>query len=149
MKKIIPKNKKYLVVVVSGYYDPIHTGHLEQIHLAKELAGKNGKLIVILNNDEQAILKKGKSFMIQEERRKIIEALRHVDAVYMSIDTDMSVCKSLEVLNPDIFAKGGDRIKGELLEDDICKKMKIKIVDGLGKKIQASSDLIKNWEEKK
>ena len=146
---MIPKNKKYLIVAVSGYYDPLHVGHLEQIHLAKQLAGKKGKLIVILNSDEQAILKKGKSFMIQEERRKILEALKDVDEVYMSIDTDMSVCKSLQVINPDIFAKGGDRAKGELLEDDICKKMKIKIVDGLGKKIQASSELIKNWEKKK
>jgi cytidyltransferase-like protein len=146
---MIPKNKKYLIVAVSGYYDPLHVGHLEQFKMAKELAGKKEKLIVILNNDEQASLKKGKVFMIQEERRKVIEAIKWVDEVYMSIDTDKSVCKSLQVINPDIFAKGGDRYKGELLEDDICKKMKIKVVDGLGGKIQASSTLLENWEKKK
>ena len=140
---------KGIRVAVSGYFNPVHVGHIEYFKLAKELAGKNGKLIVILNNDEQVILKGSKPFWTQEERRKIIEAIKYVDEVYMSIDTDESVCKSLTVVVPDIFAKGGDRFANEIPEAKICKKLKIKMVDGLGKKIQASSELIKKWEKKK
>ena len=136
-------------VAVSGYFDPLHVGHIEYFKLAKELAGQNGILIVILNNDEQAYLKKAKSFMPLEQRRKIIEAIRYVDEVYVSIDTDESVKKSLQVLKPDIFAKGGDRFINDIPEAAICKQFGIKMVDGLGKKIQASSDLVSNWETKK
>lgn len=138
-----------LRVAVSGYFDPLHIGHIEYFKLAKAIAGKKGKLIVIMNTDEQALKKKNKVFMPLEERRKVIEAIRYVDEVYVSIDTDESVCKSLEVVHPDIFAKGGDRFISEIPEAKICKKLKIKMMDNLGKKIQASSELIKNWEEKK
>ena len=142
------KNKS-LRVAVSGYFNPIHSGHIEYFTLAKELAGKNGKLIVILNNDEQIALKGSKPFWNLEERRKIIEAIKYVDEVYVSIDKDESVCKSLMVVAPDIFAKGGDRFANEVPEAKICKKLKIKMIDGLEKKIQASSELIKNWENKR
>ena len=137
-----------VIVASSGYFDPLHSGHLEYLRMAKELVGKEGKHIVILNSDEQAYLKKGRVFMCQEERKKILEALRFVDEVYISIDRDGSVCKSLQVIMPNIFAKGGDRFKGELLEDGVCKKNKIKIVDGLGNKIQSSSSILERWESK-
>lgn len=127
-------------VAVSGYFDPIHVGHIEYLQLAKGLAGENGKLIVILNNDKQAVLKKGKSFMPLEERKKILLALRYVDEVFISIDEDLTVCKSLEAVKPDIFAKGGDRFSYEIPEAEICKKLGIKIVDGLGEKVQSSSN---------
>lgn len=128
------------IVAVSGYFDPIHVGHIEYLKLAKELGGK---LIVILNNDEQAKLKKGKPFMPLEERKSILKAIKYVDEVFISIDNDKSVCKSLEAIKPDIFAKGGDRFSSEIPEAEICRKLGIKIVDGLGNKIQSSSDLIK------
>lgn len=132
-------------VAISGYFDPIHVGHLELIHLAKQLGDK---LIVILNNDAQAILKKGKPFMKQEERKKILKALRDVDEVFLSIDQDRTVCKSLEAVKPDIFAQGGDRNFGEVPETPICKEYNIEMVDGLGKKIQSSSELVsKSLEE--
>lgn len=79
-----------------------------------------------------------------EERKKILEALRDVDEVFVSIDEDETVCKSLEKLKPDIFAKGGDRFIGEVPETEICKKLGIKMVDRLGKKIQSS----RNFYEK-
>ena len=81
--------------------------------------------------------------MPQEERAKIIAAVRYVDEIFMSIDTDKSVCKSLEAIKPNIFAKGGDRFSNEIPESIVCNKYNIQIVDGLGDKIQSSSGLIK------
>jgi len=128
------------VVVVSGYFDPLHVGHIEYLKMAKSLGDK---LIVILNNDKQAELKKSKAFMPEQERKIILEALKMVDEVFLSIDEDVSVCKSLEFIKPNIFAKGGDRFNNEIPEREICNKLGIKMVDGLGNKIQSSSWLIK------
>jgi len=125
------------VVAVSGFFDPIHRGHIEYLQLAKRLGDK---LIVILNNDEQAILKKGKPFMPLDDRKAILQAIKYVDEVFISIDTDTSVCKSLQVVKPHIFAKGGDRFATEIPESTICKELGIKIVDGLGEKVQSSSN---------
>ena len=126
-----------IVVSASGYFDPLHVGHIEYLELSKQLGDK---LIVIINNDVQANLKKGKSFMKQQDRAKIISSLTCVDEVFISIDKDKTQCKSLEFLKPNIFANGGDRKNDEIPESDICKKLNIKIVDGLGKKIRSSSD---------
>ena len=134
------KEKKKIIVATCGYFDPLHAGHIELFEKAKKLGDK---LIVILNKDEQAILKKGFVFMPLEERKKIIEAIKFVDEIFISIDKDKSVCKSLEALKPDILAKGGDRTKDEIPEAKICEKLRIKIIDGLGEKIQSSSELIK------
>lgn len=135
---------KEIIVVASGYFDPLHAGHIEYLEKAKKLGDK---LIVILNNDEQAILKKGFVFMPLEERKKIIQSLKFVDEIFISIDKDRSVCKSLEKIKPDIFAKGGDRNIGNIPETETCKKCNIKIVDGLGEKIQSSSELLKNLQK--
>jgi cytidyltransferase-like protein len=132
------------IVIASGYFDPIHIGHIEYLKLSKALGDK---LIVILNNDKQCILKKGKPFMPQEERKIITESLKFVDEVFPSIDEDKSVCKSIQAIaeeykgNEIIFAKGGDRFNGEVPETKICSELGIKIVDGLGAKIQSSSNL--------
>ena len=126
------------IVATSGYFDPLHVGHLECLELAKELGDK---LIVIVNSDLQAKLKKGKSFINEQDRIKIVSALKCVDEVFLSIDKDKSQCESLRHLNPTIFAKGGDRTSGEIPESKVCKELGIKIVDGLGKKIRSSSKL--------
>ena len=76
-----------------------------------------------------------------EERKTILESIKYVDEVFISIDEDLSVCKSLQAIKPDIFAKGGDRFSGEIPETQICKELGIKIINGLGKKIQSSSSL--------
>ena len=131
-------SKKLTTVAVSGYFDPIHVGHLEFLELAKKL-GDN--LIVIINNNLQAELKKGSTFMDEKDRMEIVAALRCVDEVFLSIDTDKSVCKSLEHIKPDIFANGGDRSLDEIPETAVMKKYNIKMVDGLGSKIRSSSDL--------
>jgi len=141
---IIPK-----MVAVSGYFDPLHKGHCEYFKLARKLVGPYGIVVCILNNDKQALLKKSKVFMKQEERKKILDCIKYIDKVYISIDDDSSVCKSLEAIRPDIFAKGGDRNSKEIPESNICHELGIKVVDGLGKKIQSSSYLTKTWEDKK
>ena len=125
-------------VATSGYFDPLHVGHLECLELAKKLGDK---LIVIINSDFQAKLKKGKSFMSQEDRMKIVAALKCVDEVFLSIDKDKTQCESLKYLKPDIFAKGGDRTNNEIPESKTCKEFNIKIIDGLGHKIRSSSKL--------
>ena len=130
-------NKK-ISVAVSGYFDPIHVGHLEYLKMAKELGDF---LIVIVNNNQQCILKKGKPFMDEKDRVEIVKALGFVDKVFLSIDTDRTVCKSLEEIKPDIFANGGDRSTDEVPETYVCKKYNIKMIDGLGDKIRSSSSL--------
>ena len=126
------------VVAVSGYFDPIHVGHLEYLKMAKSLGDK---LVVIINSDYQAELKKGKSFMPEQDRLEIVQALRCVDEVFLSIDKDKSVCKSLEYLKPNIFANGGDRSLEEIPETAVMKKNNIEMVDGLGEKIRSSSEI--------
>ena len=125
-------------VAVSGYFDPIHVGHIEYLELAKELGTE---LIVIVNNDHQCKLKKGSSFMNEKDRLKIVESLKVVDKAFLSIDRDRSVCDSVAAVKPDIFAQGGDRNFGEVPEAGVCKELGIKMVDGLGGKIRSSSDL--------
>lgn len=129
---------KKKVVAVSGYFDPIHVGHLEYLKLAKQLGDT---LVVIVNNNHQCVLKKGKPFMDEHDRVEIVKALEIVDQVFLSVDDDKSVCASLDAIKPDIFANGGDRHTGEVPESVICKKHNIKMIDGLGDKIRSSSDL--------
>ena len=131
-------DKNKIRVAVSGYFDPIHVGHLEYLKMAKELGDS---LVVIVINNYQCNLKKGKPFMDQNDRLEIVKALRFVDEVFLSIDQDRTVCKSLEAVRPNIFANGGDRATSEVPETPICKKYNIKMVDGLGDKIRSSSNL--------
>ena len=126
------------VVAVSGYFDPIHVGHLEYLKMSKKLGDK---LVVIVNNNHQCVLKKGKPFMDEKDRLEIVKSLKMVDEVFLSIDKDKSVCASLEAIKPNIFANGGDRSVGEVPESKICEKYNIQMVDGLGNKIRSSSDL--------
>ncbi len=125
-------------VAVSGYFDPLHIGHLEYLKLAKSLGDY---LIVIVNSNYQCKIKKGKPFMDENDRIEIVRNLKMVDEVFLSIDKDRTVCKSLEKIRPDIFANGGDRSTDEVPETVICNKYKIKMIDGLGDKIRSSSDL--------
>lgn len=126
------------IVAVSGYFDPIHVGHLEYLRLSKKLGDK---LVVIVNNNHQCVLKKGKPFMDEKDRIEIVRSLKMVDEVFLSIDDDKSVCKSLEKIKPHIFANGGDRSTVEVPELTVCKKYNIQMTDGLGDKIRSSSDL--------
>ncbi len=133
---------KEKIITVSGGFDPVHIGHVRMIREASKL----GKLIVILNNDAFLIRKKGKPFMPLEERKEILENIKGVDSVFVSIDEDDSVCKSLEAINPDIFANGGDRKnESEIRESEVCKRLGIEMVFNVGGgKVQSSSWLIKS-----
>mgnify|MGYP001587405905 CR=1 FL=1 len=133
-----------VIVAASGYFDPLHIGHIEYLREAKKLGDK---LIVIVNNEKQTLMKKGFEFMPVKERIEIVKAMGFVDEVVESIDQDGSQCKTLEELKPHIFAKGGDRFAYEIPETPTCKKHGIKIIDGLGAKIQSSSELIKKSKE--
>ena len=142
------------IVAVSGGFDPIHIGHIE---LLKEAEALGDKLVVIINNDNWLKKKKGIVFMNESERKAILEAVRYVDEVLVTghpeNPTDMSVCKELEKLKPDIFANGGDRDKKDAgnpssslnPEQALCQRLKIEMVFNVGKsgKIQSSSELVK------
>jgi len=139
------EEKRKKIVVASGYFDPIHVGHIEYLREAKKLGDK---LIVIVNNTEQTLLKKGKEFMPLAERLEVLKALEVVDEVFPSIDKDASVCESLAAIKPHVFAKGGDRFVHEIPETPTCREHGIEIRDGLGAKIQSSSELVDNAEKK-
>jgi len=125
-------------VAISGYFDPIHVGHLEYIEMSKKLGDY---LIVIVNNNKQCVLKKGKPFMDEMDRMKIVKAIKWVDEVFLSVDEDGTVCESLEKIKPDVFTNGGDRHNTECPEAVICRKYEIELLDGMGDKIRSSSDL--------
>lgn len=130
------------VVVTSGGFDPIHIGH---VRLLKESKKLGDKLIVILNTDEFLMRKKNFTFMPFDERKEILEELQCVDEVVACIDDDQTVCKTLEMLKPHIFAKGGDRTLENIPEKEVCERLGIEMVFGVGGgKIQSSSWLTKN-----
>ena len=138
------KSKKEKVVIVSGYFDPLHIGHLEYFKMAKELGDT---LVVIVNNEKQCRLKKGDEFMPEKDRMEIVYHLDMVDEVLLSSDEDSSVCKSIEMIAQFkpyaeiIFCNGGDRNTGEVPESQTCFNLGIKMVDGLGEKIRSSSEM--------
>lgn len=141
------------VVAVSGYFNPIHIGHLDMIEAAKKLGDK---LVVIINNDEQVKLKGSVPFMPIEERVRIVAALRDVDEVVVSVDAykeksgEVPICKTLAMVNPDIFGNGGDRPDEKSIpEAGVCQEFGIEMVFGLGQKIQSSSVLIQKAVEHK
>ena len=139
------KQKNKIVVTVSGGFDPLHIGHVRYFQAAKELGDK---LVVILNNDNWLLAKKGLVFMPERERKEIIEALAGVDRVVLTghrlRTKDFSVSQALEKLRPDIFANGGDRTKKNIPEVEICDKIGCRMVFNVGKggKIQSSSWLL-------
>lgn len=126
-------------VVASGYYSPLHSGHIEYLEHSKSLGDY---LIVVVNNDRQEIMKKGKIFIECDERMKIIKALNCVDMVVEAVDKDKSISKTLAILQPDIFTNGGDQLNDNIPEVAICEKYGIEMIDGLGDKKQSSSDII-------
>lgn len=130
-------------IAISGFFDPIHSGHLDYL----EAAAKHGDVWVLLNSDEAAKRKKGYVFMKYYERERILKSLKCVTHVIEAQDSDGTVCESLRKLASKInyFGKGGDRIKGNTPENDLCEKLGIKVIYGLGgDKVQSSSDLVKN-----
>lgn len=131
------------IICASGYYNPLHSGHIQMLEASKRLGDK---LVVIVNNDYQVALKGSTPFMSETERVEIVDSLRCVDEVVLSIDNDRSVSKTLEMVNPTIFANGGDATQDIVREREVCERLGIQMVFGVGgtEKIQSSSSLIKN-----
>ena len=124
------------IVAVSGGFDPVHVGHID---LFADALKYGDKLIVILNNDEFLLRKKGFVFMPLEERKKILESIRYVDEVVVSIDKDQTVRETLRLIHPDIFVKSANR-KGHS-EADVCNEIGCQRIY-IGEKVQSSSKLV-------
>ncbi len=143
--------KKPIVVTVSGGFDPLHIGHVRMFQEARKLGDR---LVVILNNDNWLQKKKGRTFMSEQERKEILEALVCVDEVVITghgpNPDDISICAELEQLCPDIFANGGDRTKENIPEVALCERMGCEMVFnvGHGGKVQSSSWLLDTHTEK-
>jgi len=134
-------------VIVSGYFNPLHKGHLELFEKAKEVGDI---LIVIVNNDLQREMKGSQFFQDQDERIRIIRALSIVDMAWISVDKDATQNATLKVMVDKFygsmklaFANGGDQNNDTIPEAEICKLFDIELIDGLGDKIQSSSWLLK------
>lgn len=124
------------IIIESGFFNPLHGGHLDMIEAGAELGDK---LIVIVNNDHQQVLKKGKVILTAENRERLIKALRYVDETMIAVDEDPTVIRSLEAIalkypNDElVFANGGDRDSVKAIpEGDVCEKYNIAMVFGVG-----------------
>lgn len=139
--------------IVSGYFNPIHRGHIEYFQKAKSVVDH---LIVIVNSDRQRELKGSKFFQKQDERLFIVSSIEYVDQVFLSIDEDRTVCRSLEEIYKSYrvfyssverefyFINGGDQNNSTIPEVEVCKRLGIRLVEGMGDKVQSSSWLLAN-----
>jgi cytidyltransferase-like protein len=133
-------------IIVSGYFNPIHKGHIEYFNNAK---ANGDKLIVIVNNDHQRALKGSKEFQKEDERVFIVSNIKSVDQVFLSVDQDRTVCATIKLIHKQLsndyklaFANGGDQNNDSIPEVPICTELGIELIDGLGDKIQSSSWLL-------
>jgi len=107
-------------------------------------------LVVIVNTDEFLIRKKGRAFMPLVERLEIVRSIKGVEEAIACIDDDQTVCRTLELIKPHIFAKGGDRTLENIPEREVCERLGIKMLFGVGGgKIQSSSELINRSKDEK
>ena len=134
-------------VIVSGYFNPIHKGHLEYFSSARALGDA---LFVIVNSDHQRALKGSREFQDEDERLIIVSSIKGVDKAILSIDKDRTVCATLKMIADEYskdydlaFANGGDQNNDTIPEGPVCKENNITLIDGLGDKIQSSSWLLK------
>ena len=135
--------KKTKTAIVSGYFDPLHVGHIEYFKMAKELADE---LVVIVNNHDQCMLKKADEFMLEKDRLEIVYHLDMVDEAILAVDEDKSVSETIRMIHRFkpmdklIFCNGGDRDASNSPEVKVCSELGIEFVQGLGKKIRSSSE---------
>ena len=138
---------KAKAIIVSGYFNPLHKGHLELFEKAKAFGDE---LWVIVNSDLQRELKGSKFFMEEDERLTIISSIKYVNKAIISIDNDKTQRATLVSLAEEYskdydlyFANGGDQNNDSIPEVKICKENNIGLIDGLGDKIQSSSWILK------
>ncbi|MFZ2431266.1 MAG: adenylyltransferase/cytidyltransferase family protein [Lutibacter sp.] len=137
---------KKKAIIVSGYFNPVHKGHIEYFNKAK---AQGDKLFVIVNNDFQRELKGSKEFQTESERVFIVENLKAVDKVFLAVDQDRTVCETIRLISQELsseyqlgFANGGDQNNASIPEVPVCRELGIDLIDGLGEKIQSSSWLL-------
>ena len=133
-------------VIVSGYFNPLHKGHLELFEKAK---AAGDQLWVIVNSDLQRELKGSKEFMDEDERLIIVSAIKYVNKALISIDQDKTQCSTLSHIADKFganfelyFANGGDQNNESIPEVLVCREKGIGLLEGLGDKIQSSSWLL-------
>lgn len=136
----VPQRRHYHMAI-SGYFNPLHQGHLDMIEAAASMCDI---LTVIVNNDDQVKLKGSKAFMDQNTRLRIVKSISSVSNAILSIDTGMSVSRTLDKLWPNAFGNGGDVGNEQAVREiDVCKRLNIELVFNLGGgKIESSSRLL-------
>ena len=143
------------IVLITGGFDPLHSGHIAYIKAARELGDS---LVVGVNSDEWLRRKKGQEFMPWQERATIIAALHDVDRVVNFDDTDNSAkdaIRKVRAIYPTahiIFANGGDRTKENIPEMDLLEEMlHLDFVFGVGgeDKKNSSSWILQEWKSPK
>tara|TARA_R110000824_G_scaffold6161_1_gene28283 strand:- start:9301 stop:9741 length:441 start_codon:yes stop_codon:yes gene_type:complete len=144
------------IMIISGYFNPLHTGHLDYIDDAK---ATGNYLVAIVNNDQQVKLKGSTDFLSESARMRIVASLRNVDKAILSIDSDKTVVETLRSqyerysLDPFVdsitFCNGGDRTKGNSPEEEYCQRVGMKTLYNVGgSKTQSSSKLLDSVGEK-
>ena len=127
-----------IIVIVSGYFNPLHIGHIKMLKAARTLGDR---VVVIVNNDTQQMMKKGKIIMNQDDRLEIVKSLKYADDVWLAEDIDSTVCQTLlSIINYTpyqggkfIFANGGDRDDSKKVpESDICERAGIEMIFDCG-----------------
>ena len=140
------------IILISGGFDPIHSGHIKLI----QGAGSYGDVVVLLNSDEWLKNKKGKEFLPFEERKLIMLAIKKVVDVIEFNDSDKTcldgINKAIKKYNKKKikFANGGDRNNKTTPELEFCNKNNIEMLWGIGgnNKTNSSSWILKKWQEK-
>lgn len=145
-----------VLVVVSGYFNPLHAGHLEYFRAARALGDM---LWVIVNNDGQVALKGAVPFMPAQERLQLVSGLSVVDMAVLSQDDDRSVRRTLGMVNAAwwalcggegaevVFANGGDQTVHTVPEAETCRELGVREVYGVCPQLGQSSDLIRRAHE--
>lgn len=132
--------------IVSGYFNPLHVGHLQMMEAASELG--DGHLVVIVNSDAQQEMKKGKVIFTEDVRLRIVRALRVVDDAFVAVDADGSVTESLRRVSAAypqtrlVFCNGGDRRDPDAMpaaESQVCAELGIEMAFGVGGEEKADS----------
>lgn len=135
------------LVLTSGFYDPIHPGHISCLVDSKNYGDF---LVIIVNGNWATDNKKGRHFMDLRTRSEIVSAIRGVDFVVpFEIENDTTVNVALETIVPDVFTKGGDRVDEKTIPEwATCIDNGIDIITGVGdSKVHSSSNILEDWYE--
>ena len=134
-------------IIVSGYFNPIHKGHIEYFQNAKS---KGNKLFVIVNNDFQIALNGSNEFQDEKERCLIVDNLRLVDQCFLSVDEDRTVCETIKSIYNKYsdyysfsFVNRCDRNNLLIPEQSLCENLNIELINALDDMVQTSSLLLK------